>query len=292
MKNIFNVLCLSFFALFLVGCPKDDATEITPPRPFAEQFPIDNAAIDDYLATHYYDAVNDELKDLVAGQVALKDNANLDFITVNRNNLDYKLYFLKIEEGNTVEGLNPIEVDSAFVSYKGTLLDGTVFDSANTPVWFRLDEVILGWAKIMPKFKTGGTPTVNGDGTLNYGAYGKGIMFVPSAFGYYSSAVGRIPAYSQLIFRFNLFSLKRRDHDRDRILSIDEYFDANGIILDTDGDKIPNYLDTDDDGDGFLTKAEIRTSAVGVVPGTYHSFNNIPTCPSGTIKKHLDPSCN
>ena len=292
MRNIFNPLCFVFSALFLFSCSKDEATQIAPPKSFAEQYPIDNKAIDDYLATHYYDEINDELKDLIDGEVALKDNPNLDFIIVNRNNLEYKLYFLKIEEGNTTEGLNPIEVDSAFVSYKGTLLNGTVFDAASSPVWFKLDEVIIGWAKIIPKFKTAGTPTVNSDGSLNYGAYGKGIMFVPSSFGYYNSSFGKIPPYSQLIFRFNLFSLKRRDHDKDRILSIDEYFDANGAILNTDGDRFPNYLDIDDDGDGYLTKSEIRTSAAGVSPGTYYSFENIPNCEGGSVKKHLDASCN
>jgi uncharacterized lipoprotein YajG len=41
MKNIFKVLCFVVLATIFAGCPKDDTIDITPPRPFAEQYPID-----------------------------------------------------------------------------------------------------------------------------------------------------------------------------------------------------------------------------------------------------------
>ena len=51
---------------------------------------------------------------------------------------------------------------------------------------------------------------------------------------------------------------------------------------DTDGDNIPNFLDTDDDGDGYSTLFEIQENGVKVFP--------YPTCDSG-IPKYLDKSC-
>lgn len=55
------------------------------------------------------------------------------------------------------------------------------------------------------------------------------------------------------------------DDDGDNVLTKDEgiTYDAEKQELtakDTDGDKIPDYLDTDDDGDGVLTRDEENTS--------------------------------
>jgi hypothetical protein len=55
---------------------------------------------------------------------------------------------------------------------------------------------------------------------------------------------------------------------------------------------VPNYLDTDDDGDGYTTKREreIETTPEGE-PAEYYDFEDIPTCPGGSLKRHLDPAC-
>ncbi|WP_308993550.1 hypothetical protein QLS71_017795 [Mariniflexile litorale] len=55
------------------------------------------------------------------------------------------------------------------------------------------------------------------------------------------------------------------DDDGDNVLTKDENPDPNGDgdlsdALDTDGDGIPNYRDTDDDGDGVLTRDEENES--------------------------------
>lgn len=315
MNNIFKTLCLLVLFAFLASCSKSDSVTITPPKPYAEQYPIDEAAIDDYLATHYYDYVEDELKDVETGMTALIDDPNLTFKTVERNDLSYKLYYLNLNEGD-VNGERPVKVDSVFVSYKGTLLDGTVFDVAQSPLWFKLDEVIIGWAEIIPEFMTGGF-IENIDGTINYVNVGKGIMFLPSAFGYYNSAQGLIPSYSPLIFNFNLIDQQHRDHDGDKVLSMYELFDADGNVMDTDGDGTTDYKDVDDDGDGFLTKTEITKPAGESGPSLYYPYNaftvlddpstpedeslkseprGIPSCSNDftspdRVRKYLDSSC-
>ncbi len=319
MKNIFKALSFVVLAILFAGCPKDDSITIEPPRPFAEQKPIDEAAIDDFLATHFVtiDADYNTTFTLIEDggtETPIKDMPNLTFKTVERNDLTYKLYYLMLNEGDVVEGINPIKVDSVFVAYKGSLLDGTIFDQQTAPVWFGLDNVIPGWAEIVPNFKTGKTNFDPATGEISYSDFGAGVMFLPSSFGYYNETRGLIPSYAPLIFNFKLVGQKYRDHDLDRILTVHEYYDSSGSIMDTDGDGAPNYLDVDDDGDGILTKEEIKFSyvnSVGVTKYEYYQFNGaavdnpltpydetkgIPSC-SGDfttatrLRKHLDPSC-
>lgn len=317
MKNILKTLCLVVLATFFAGCPKDDSIEIVPVRTFAEQKPIDEAAIDDFLATHFVTVDTDynttfELIPDGGTQTPIKDLPNLTFKTVERNDLSYKLYYLMLNEGD-VNGINPIKVDSAFVAYKGTLLDGTVFDQQTSPAWFGLDNVISGWGEIIPFFKTGKTNFDQATGVISYSNVGAGVMFLPSSFGYYNDSRGLIPSYAPLIFNFKLVSQKYRDHDLDRVLTVNEYYDSSGSIMDTDGDDKFNYLDNDDDGDGILTKQEIKFSYIntaGVTKYEYYKFNGaatddpltpyddtkgIPSC-SGDfttatrLRKHLDPT--
>lgn len=293
MKNIYKVLCFVLLATVFAGCPKDDSITAVPPKPFAEQYPIDDAAIDDFLATHFVtvDADFNTTFSLIENggtEIPIKDMPNLEFKMVTRNDLTYKLYYLKLREG---VGESPIKVDSAFVSYKGILFDNTVFDNSDSPVWFGLDDLVPGWGEIVPEFKAG-TSTANPNGTVTYSDYGAGVMFLPSAFGYYNNSFGVIPTYSTLIFNFKLYDQLHRDQDFDKILSIHEYYDSEGGILDTDGDGTPDYLDMDDDNDGVLTIEEVRSSAIGVLPVTYYDFNDIPTCAGGTKKRHVDASCN
>jgi hypothetical protein len=204
---------------------------------------------------------------------------NLDSLDLNINDLTYRLYYLVLNEG---VGESPIKVDSAFVSYKGTLFDNTIFDQADAPVWFRLDEVIPGWGELIPLFKAGNS-TEKADGTVDYTNFGAGVMFLPSSFAYYSSSVGVIPSYSPLIFNFKLINQKHRDHDGDEVLSIYEYYDVDLNIMDTDGDGTPNFFDLDDDGDGHLTKTEIKKPSGELGLSLYYPFNPIVDDPNTSI---------
>ncbi|WP_051191536.1 FKBP-type peptidyl-prolyl cis-trans isomerase [Flavobacterium gelidilacus] len=296
MKNILKVLCLLVLVTFFAGCPKDDTVTAEPAKAYSEQYPIDEAAIDDFLATHFVTVdgdYNTTFTEIQEGgtETPIKDMPNLAFKMVDRNDLTYKLYYLVLNEGI---GESPIKVDSAFVSYKGTLTDAdnTTFDSAENPVWFMLEDVIPGWGEIIPQFKSG-TSIENPNGTVTYQDFGAGVMFLPSSFGYYNGSIGVIPQYSPLIFNFKLINQKHIDHDSDRVLSVYEYYDptkTDGSLLDTDGDGVPDYLDVDDDNDGTITKEEVKYFDVNG-DKQYYEFANIPTCSGGTLKKHLDSSC-
>ena len=282
MKNILKVLCLLVLATFFVGCPKDDSITAEPAKAFSEQYPIDEATIDDFLATHFVTVdgdYNTTFTEIQEGgtETPIKDMPNLAFKMVDRNDLTYKLYYLVLNEGI---GESPIKVDSAFVSYKATLTDAdnTTFDSAENPVWFMLQDVIPGWGEIVPQFKSG-TSVENPNGTVSYQNFGAGVMFLPSSFAYYNGSIGVIPQYSCLIFNFKLINQKHIDHDSDRVLSVYEYYASDGTLLDTDADGVPDYLDVDDDNDGILTKEEVKFTYIenNVTKKGYYPFNGAAT---------------
>lgn len=295
MKNIFKILVFSFVLVQLVSCKDDDETTETYIIPYAEQKVTDELAIEEFLTTHYLDAEN-VIQTITSSQTPLKDNVNLKFKDVYVSSLDltYKLYYLKLNEGSAT-GKRPCALDSTFVSYKGTLLDGTLFDTATEqdPVWLQLEDLVAGWSEIVPFFKSGQS-TIGTDGIVDFTDYGDGIMILPSAFGYYSQSTTLIPSYSPLIFYFQLKKVNHKDHDRDKVLTKDEltYDEVTGITtyLDTDGDGTYDYADVDDDADGFLTKTELKYTDVNG-DTQYYEFANIPMCSGGTKKRHLDASC-
>jgi FKBP-type peptidyl-prolyl cis-trans isomerase FkpA len=317
MKSIFKIILLLTVATTFLACPEDDAPQAPPARPFEEVYLEDIEEIETFLETHYVvvDAdYNTEFFEIPEGgtQTPISEMPELKFKLVNTHNIEYKVYYLELRLGT---GESPTRIDSSFVSYKGNLLEdvSVTFDQSINPVWFPLEDVIRGWGEIIPEFKTG-THTANPDGTITFDNYGAGVMFLPSGLGYFNTATGNIPSYSSLIFNFKLYNLEFRDHDRDRILSKYEYgLNFNEEANDTDSDGIPDFIDVDDDGDGTLTKNEIKftymdggvektgyypfTGAAVDDPSTpYDDTKGIPNC-SGDftsiirLRKHLDKNC-
>lgn len=287
MKNLSKLLFL-LLAIAIASCSKNDKIEEIPLRDFAVQYTADLDSIDKYIDTHYI-TVTPELDvtfaKIDASQTSIRNQQDfpLQIKTVTQGAIDYKVYYINLREGGN---RRPSKVDSIYVSYEGKLLTGDTFDNVPNPIWFELEKVVKGWPQILPLFKTG---FYNGGGDVSGPAsftdFGAGIMFLPSGLGYYGSTsqTGNIPLYSPLIFSFKLKELRYKDHDGDGILSKDEVATPGDdpMLYDTDGDGVPNYLDKDDDGDGYETKFEIREN--GVI--------TFPTCPGGTLPKYLDPTC-
>ena len=90
--------------------------------------------------------------------------------------LQYKI----IKEG---AGKNPDSEDQVVVHYKGTLLDGTEFDSSykrNKPASFKLNQVIKGWTEGVGLMKEGSKWEFYIPSSLAYGPNGAGGMIGPN----------------------------------------------------------------------------------------------------------------
>lgn len=241
---------IAFFILTVVvfSCGKDDE----PTFDHAAQAVKDDEAIVKYLKEHYLDATSGIIKTIKNGQSPLFNDTNLKVKTVVFNDINYKLYYLVQNLGTTV---SPSRVDSVYVNYRGILLDSTAFDKGKA--WFQLQTLIEGWRSAFPLFK-GGTVMKNPDESFDFVNHGKGILIIPSGLGYQNRAQGIIPENSPLIFYFDLYDVNEADFDNDLVPNHKEDINKNGEVTDddSDGDKIPNFADTDDDGDGILTSDE------------------------------------
>ena len=274
MIQFFKIAFALSLSILFIACNKtDDPIPETPPIPFATQYPLDKASIENYLNDYSmavssdYDVTFTKIPSpnpSLLQKIKVQYATQLKIKSVNSNGVDYDVYYISLREGTQ---LNPSKVDSVFVDYKGSLLNETVFDRTYTnPSWFPLNGVVRGWQEIFPFFKSGTVTAGASTGDPNvYSDFGAGVMFLPSGLGYYNRASTNIPSYSPLIFSFKLKSVNYVDNDFDGIDSRDEGLDTS---LDTDGDTFPNYLDQDDDGDGYLTRSEIRIN--GVLPTSYN----------------------
>ena len=81
-------------------------------------------------------------------------------------------------------GASPTAADTVKVHYRGTLLDGTEFDSSyarNAPATFPLGRVIKCWTEGMQQMKVGGKAELVCPPALAYGERGAGGMIPPNA---------------------------------------------------------------------------------------------------------------
>lgn len=105
----------------------------------------------------------------------------------------------KIEKAG--EGDSPKTEDTVKVHYKGTLTDGTVFDSSydrGEPIEFQLNQLIPGWIEAIPMLKKGG----------------KMEIVVSPELGYGERQAGKIPASSTLIFEIELLDFKASEEKK------------------------------------------------------------------------------
>jgi FKBP-type peptidyl-prolyl cis-trans isomerase FklB len=128
-------------------------------------------------------------KNAAEGEKFLAENKNKEGIKTTASGLQYKV----LKEGS---GPTPKETDTVVTNYKGTLLDGTEFDSSykrNEPMTFPVNRVIKGWTEALQLMKPGA----------------KYQLFIPSALAYGERGAGRdIGPNATLIFEVELLSIK------------------------------------------------------------------------------------
>ena len=133
---------------------------------FVDQFKINpnemNAVLDGFIQKRraYTGALNNE-----KGQDYIAKFLQEEGAQQTESGLAYKI----IEAGNDKKAVS--DKDTVWVNYKGSLLDGTVFDQ-NDDINFTLNRVIKGWSEGMKLVGEGGKIKLVIPGELAYGEYG------------------------------------------------------------------------------------------------------------------------
>lgn len=110
-----------------------------------------------------------------AGEAFLAENAGREGVQVTDSGLQYEV----LTEGS---GPRPRSDDYVTVHYRGTLLDGTEFDSSygGEPAQFRLDQVIPGWTEGLQLMSQGSKYKLFIPSDLAYGPRGAGGTIGPN----------------------------------------------------------------------------------------------------------------
>lgn len=125
------------------------------------------------------------------GATFLAQNKEQEGIVTTDSGLQYKV----ITEGT---GKSPVPSDKVKVHYRGTLIDGTQFDSSydrGEPAIFGLSQVIRGWTEGLQLMKEGG----------------KTQFFIPADLAYGASPRPTIPGNSVLIFDVELIEIVKTE---------------------------------------------------------------------------------
>ena len=127
-------------------------------------------------------------ENLAAGELFLAENKQKEGIVTTDSGLQYKVETMG-------DGAKPAATDTVKVHYRGTLLDGTEFDSSyarNEPITFALNRVIPGWTEGVQLMPVGS----------------KFMFYIPSGLAYGEAGGGPIPPNSTLIFEVELLGVE------------------------------------------------------------------------------------
>ena len=154
-------------------------------------FTLDSARV--YVETHA-DAIKAKAlesrygENKAAGEAFLAENAKKEGVVTTESGLQYKV----IKEG---KGEVPTATSTVKVNYKGTLIDGTEFDSSykrNEPTTFRANQVIKGWTEALTMMPVGS----------------KWELYIPQELAYGARETGgQIKPFSTLIFEVELLEV-------------------------------------------------------------------------------------
>lgn len=124
-----------------------------------------------------------------AGVAYLDSIAKIEGVVKTESGLCYKV----ITEG---KGAVPSKTDRVKVHYRGTLIDGTEFDSSykrNQPATFGVTQVIAGWTEALTLMPVGS----------------KWMLYIPQELAYGNRNTGSIEPFSTLVFEVELLDIEK-----------------------------------------------------------------------------------
>ena len=160
----------------------------------AEKLPVTIEAAQAYVQQHA-DAIKEKSTskqfgaNKAAGQKFLAENAKKAGVVTTASGLQYKV----IKKGT---GAIPTDTTKVKVNYKGSLIDGTEFDSSykrNEPTTFRANQVIKGWTEALKLMPVGSIYE----------------LYIPYDLAYGAREAGQIKPFSALVFQVELISIEK-----------------------------------------------------------------------------------
>ncbi len=136
-----------------------------------KEMATDPQAMEMYLNNYFQElAMKKAQENAEKGKKFLEENAKKAGVDTLANGIQYK-----VEKKG--EGPKPAATDKVKVNYKGTLIDGTEFDSSykrNEPAEFFLNQVIPGWTTALQAMPVGSKWTIYIPADQAYGQRGGG----------------------------------------------------------------------------------------------------------------------
>ena len=130
-------------------------------------------------------------ENIAKGKAYLEENGKREGVVTTTSGLQYEVLTPGGEE--KYDAAKHGEAPTAEVMYKGTLVDGTVFDQSKQPIKFNIRQVIPGFTEALKLMPVGAKWRVTIPANLAYGANGP----------------GSIGPNSTLIFEMELISLTK-----------------------------------------------------------------------------------
>ncbi len=155
---------------------KDNQSE--QPKMTAEEIKATMTAFQEIMRQKQMEAMGKQAEgNKIKGKAFLEANKTKEGVKITASGLQYKV----IKEG---DGPTPKPEDKVKCHYKGTLIDGTVFDSSyqrNQPAVFPVKGVIKGWTEALQLMKVGAKYMLYISSDLGYGDRGAGKAIGPGA---------------------------------------------------------------------------------------------------------------
>lgn len=111
---------------------------------------------------------------IAAGKKYLTENAAKDGVVTTKSGLQYKI--IKAGTGRSYNAAKDGKSAIANVEYRGSLVDGKVFDSSRAPINMPVDQVVPGFSEALKLMPIGSEWEVSIPSNLAYGAKGPGVI--------------------------------------------------------------------------------------------------------------------